>query len=69
MASAFSTAVMLRSAQTDGAISVVDNTLPAHWDGPPLHHHPFDEAFYVLEGEITFQLREELFTAGPGALG
>ena len=68
MASAFRTAVLLRSAQTDGAISVVDNTLPPRWDGPPLHHHPFDEAFYVLDGEITFQVREELFTAGPGAV-
>ena len=68
MASAFSTAVLLRSAQTDGAISVVDNTLPPHWDGPPLHHHAFDETFYVLAGEITFQVREELVTAGPGEL-
>jgi quercetin dioxygenase-like cupin family protein len=47
---------------------VVDNTLPPRWDGPPLHHHAFDETFYVLAGEITFQLDEELFTAGPGAL-
>src|SRR4051812_44339988 len=35
---------------------------------PPLHHHEFDEAFYVLDGEITFQVRDELFTAGPGAV-
>jgi quercetin dioxygenase-like cupin family protein len=67
MASAFSTAVALRSEQSGGALSVVDNTLPARWDGPPLHHHEFDEAFYVLAGEITFQVADELFTAGPGA--
>ena len=68
MASGFSTAVALRGEQTDGAISVVENTVPARWDGPPLHHHEFDETFYVLDGELTFQLGDELFTAGPGAL-
>jgi quercetin dioxygenase-like cupin family protein len=68
MASRFDTSVLLRSEQSDGAISVVENTVPARWDGPPLHRHDFDEAFYVLEGELTFQLGGDLFTAGPGAL-
>ena len=27
--------------------------------GPPLHHHAFDEAFYILEGELTFQVEED----------
>ena len=30
----------------------------AHWAGPPLHHHDFDEAFYVLEGELVFQVED-----------
>src|SRR6188472_770036 len=68
MASTFTTAVALRGEQSGGAISVIENTVPARWDGPPLHHHAFDETFYVLDGELTFQLRDELFTAGPGAL-
>ena len=68
MTSTFSTAVALRSEQSGGALSVTDNTLPARWDGPPLHHHEFDEAFYVLAGEVTFQVRDELFAAGPGAV-
>jgi quercetin dioxygenase-like cupin family protein len=59
---------MLRGEQTGGAISVMQNAVPARWDGPPLHHHEFDETFYVLDGELTFQVRDELFTAGPGAL-
>ena len=34
---------------------------------PPLHiQHGEDETFYVLEGELTFQLVDELVTAGPG---
>jgi quercetin dioxygenase-like cupin family protein len=68
MASAFTTTVALHGEQTGDAISVVENTMPARWAGPPLHHHEFDEAFYVLDGELTFQLGDALFTAGPGAL-
>ena len=39
-----------------------------HWPGPPLHHHDFDEAFYVLEGELTFQVGDEIVTGGRGEL-
>ena len=35
--------------------------------GPPLHTNSREEeAFYVLEGVITFQVGEKLFTAGVG---
>lgn len=35
--------------------------------GPPLHRHSREEeCFYVLEGEITFQLDGERLVAGPG---
>jgi quercetin dioxygenase-like cupin family protein len=33
-----------------------------------LHHHDFDEAFYMVEGQMTFQLGDEVRTAGPGEL-
>ena len=65
--SAFDATVLLRSEQTAGAIGAVEVSVPAGWEGPPLHHHAFDEAFYVLDGELTFQLGDELVTAGPGA--
>lgn len=64
----FSTEVLLRSEQTAGRVAVVRNTVPAGWAGPPLHHHPFDEAFYVLAGELTFQVGDRRLIAGPGAL-
>jgi quercetin dioxygenase-like cupin family protein len=35
--------------------------------GPPPHSHPWDEAFYVLRGEIHFLLDGVERTAGPGA--
>jgi mannose-6-phosphate isomerase-like protein (cupin superfamily) len=60
--------VLLRSEQSDGEVGIVEAAAPAGWAGPPLHHHDFDEAFYVLQGELTFQLGEELTTAGPGSL-
>ncbi|MDX6656919.1 MAG: hypothetical protein QOH62_1712 [Solirubrobacteraceae bacterium] len=60
--------VHLRSEQTAGAVSIVEVTVSAGWAGPPLHHHDFDEAFCVLEGELTFQLGEEVTSAGPGAV-
>jgi mannose-6-phosphate isomerase-like protein (cupin superfamily) len=33
-----------------------------------MHHHDFDELFYVLDGELTFQLGTELVTRRAGEL-
>jgi len=61
--------VLLRSEQTDGALAVIAiGGGSERRPGPPLHHHDFDETFYVLEGELTFQLRDELLTRGAGEL-
>lgn len=66
--SAFRPSVLLRSEQTDDALGVVHNRVPAPWGGPPLHHHDFDETFYVLAGRLTFQLDDVLIEAGAGAV-
>ena len=58
--------VLLRSEQTGDRLSVIRVAVPGGWEGPPLHHHAFDETFYVLEGELTFQLGERLVTARAG---
>jgi quercetin dioxygenase-like cupin family protein len=47
--------VLLRSEETSGHMSVTEIVVPPHTVGPPLHTHDFDEAFYVLEGELIFQ--------------
>ena len=60
--------VLLRSEESDGVVSVVDNTVPANWPGPFLHKHDFDEAFYVLEGELTFQVEDAVVTKRAGEL-
>ena len=60
--------ILLPTDQSGDAVGIIELTVPAGWDGPPLHHHGFDEAFYVLEGELTFQLGEAVRAAGPGEL-
>ncbi len=60
--------VLLRSEETDGAVSVIEVASGPGFAGPPLHRHDFDEAFYVIEGELTFQLREDVFTRRAGEL-
>jgi mannose-6-phosphate isomerase-like protein (cupin superfamily) len=44
---------------TDGRISVIDTRAPGD-SGPPLHRHPNDETFYVLDGEIAFLVDGEI---------
>jgi quercetin dioxygenase-like cupin family protein len=61
-------AVHLHGEQSYGALAIAESTIPAGAAGPPLHSHAFDEAFYVLEGELTFQLEEEVMTAHSGEL-
>lgn len=61
-------AVLLDSPATAGAVSVIEVALPPRWDGPPLHHHDFDETFYVLDGELTFMVGDQLHGAAPSTL-
>jgi mannose-6-phosphate isomerase-like protein (cupin superfamily) len=58
--------VLVRSEQSAGALSVIRIAVGGGWGGPPLHHHDFDETFYVLAGELTFQLDDEIVTARAG---
>jgi quercetin dioxygenase-like cupin family protein len=62
------TNVLLRSEETGGHVSVTDDVVPPHAAGPPLHTHDFDEAFYMLEGELIFQVEEALDTKRAGEL-
>ena len=48
--------IHVRSSESGDAISVIEVRSDASFDGPPLHHHDFDEAFYVRDGELTFRL-------------
>src|ERR1035437_7788486 len=52
--------------QTAGRFGLWEGVLP-HGAAPPLHSHPQDETFYVLEGEITAWLVEPELAAGAQA--
>jgi len=42
-------------------------TIAPHRHGPPIHEHrDEDDAFYLLEGELTFEVEGEEIVAGPG---
>jgi quercetin dioxygenase-like cupin family protein len=58
--------VLLRSEETDGRIALIESTMPAGAAGPPLHTHAFDETFFVLEGELTFQVGDDVRVARAG---
>ena len=60
--------VVLRSEQTNAEIGMIRHTVPAGFTGPPLHRHDFDETFYVLEGQLTVQLGEDLVRIETGEL-
>jgi mannose-6-phosphate isomerase-like protein (cupin superfamily) len=49
--------VKLDGRQTGGRFALWEGVLP-HGAAPPLHSHPQDETFYILEGELTVWLVE-----------
>ena len=53
---------------TDDALSVVEALCPAGFGPPPHLHHREDEAFYVLEGQMTVTCGEQTWTATPGSV-
>jgi quercetin dioxygenase-like cupin family protein len=56
----------MRSEETGGHVSVTEIVVPPHSAGPPLHTHDFDEAFYMLEGELIFQVKDAQLTKAAG---
>ncbi len=54
------------SQETGGRLAVWEQLLP-HRSSPPLHvHHDDDEAWFVLDGVLTFQVQDATFTAERG---
>ena len=62
-----STTIHLRGEDSGGHLALIEHTVTAGLAGPPLHVHPLHaEGFYVLEGELTFQVRDQLKTGPAG---
>jgi len=58
---------VLASGDQTGGIYALSEIRVSPGNGPPPHvHSRDDEAFFVLEGEIMFQIGDEKITARPG---
>lgn len=54
--------------ETGGAYSLHENVLPPGSPGPRPHiHHNHEEAFYILEGELTMRVGTHTFKAAAGS--
>jgi quercetin dioxygenase-like cupin family protein len=51
--------------QTNGAYFIMEAHVPPQ-GGPPPHFHPFEEAFYILEGTLDVRLGENTLKASTG---
>jgi quercetin dioxygenase-like cupin family protein len=58
--------IKLDGRQTAGRLGVFEALLP-HGAAPPLHSHPQDETFHVLDGQITVWLVEPELADAQGA--
>jgi quercetin dioxygenase-like cupin family protein len=64
----FGVRVIVSSAATGGALSVIEHTLDPGFVPMPLHTHAREtETTYVLSGTLTVQVGESVRTFGPGA--
>jgi quercetin dioxygenase-like cupin family protein len=52
----------------DGRFALIEFLLPRH-ASPPLHTHPQDESYIVLEGQLTVHAGSERFRLDAGATG
>jgi quercetin dioxygenase-like cupin family protein len=57
--------VKLDGAQTGGRLGIFEGVLP-RGAAPPLHSHPQDETFHVLDGEITAWVLEPELASSDG---
>ena len=59
--------VLLRAAENDGELGVVEMEMTGGTAGPPLHLHPtHGEGFYVLRGSPTLQVGDDVVVTEPG---
>ena len=58
---------VLASAAQNGCYGITYQS-GAQGSGPPPHCHPWDEAFFVLSGEIRFLCGDQTYVCAPGTL-
>ncbi len=58
--------ILVTGEDTGGRYSLMYEALPRESGAPPHKHTWSDEHFYILEGEITFLIDEQIKTSGKG---
>ena len=61
------TTIKATGKDTGGRYSLVEVLEPEGTEGPLHVHHREDEGFWILEGELTFQIGEERLRAAAGS--
>ena len=56
---------LLEAARTGHNFSIMEVELPRD-QGPPPHEHPWDEAYYVLDGDVWFLVGEDEMVVKTG---
>src|SRR5690349_2484818 len=57
--------MLCEASETNGNWSLFEEQVPLGL-GPPPHRHDWDEAYYILEGEVNFVIDGEWVTSRPG---
>ena len=57
--------LLCEAGKTGGAWSVSECDVPEN-SGPPPHQHPWDEAYYVMDGKVRFKVGEKDVVAEKG---
>src|SRR5947208_15270590 len=61
-----SAALKLLGGATGGSVMLFEETVPAGTMSTFHLHHDSDEVAYVISGEVTFKIGEEVTVGGPG---
>lgn len=56
---------LCRAEDTRQAWSLMENLIPQN-AGPPPHQHPWDEAYFVISGEVVFEIGDRSERVGAG---
>ncbi len=59
--------VKVASEETNGAMTVMELTIPPGL-GPPPHTHPGTETVYVLDGTLRYHIGDDVVDGGPGSV-
>ena len=59
--------IIISGEQTNGAYSLVDMLIPPNGGPPPHSHANFQEAFYIIDGEIEVITKDGKYIASKGS--